>query len=71
MLTSVECGFSPDLEDLPRLFFGIWGGSDDEQAIQEVDGDAVRTLVVCAADTGRLKSGDVNIFTVAYQIATL
>lgn len=70
-MTDVERGFSPDLEDLPRLFFGIRGGSNDEQAIQQVDGDAVRTLVVCPADTGRLKSGEISISTVAYQTATL
>lgn len=45
--------FSPDLEDLPRLFFGVRGGGDDEQAIQQVDGDAMRALIVCATDTER------------------
>lgn len=45
--------FSPDLEDLPRLFFGVRGGGDDEQAIQQVDGDAMRALIVCATNTER------------------
>lgn len=46
-----ERRFSPDLEDLPCLFFGVRGGGDDEQAIQQVDGDAVRALIVCATNT--------------------
>lgn len=43
----------PDLEDLPGLLLGVGGGGDDEQAVQQVDGDAVRTMVVCAADAER------------------
>lgn len=43
--------FSPDLEDLPRLFFGVRGGGNDEQTIQEINGDTVRTLIVCSTDT--------------------
>lgn len=42
---------SPDLEDLLRLFFGVRRRDDDEQAIQQVNGDAVRALVIGAADT--------------------
>lgn len=47
---------SPDLKDLPRLFFGVGGGGDDEQAIQQVDGDAMRALIVCATDSERYSS---------------
>ena len=41
---------SPDLEDLPRLLLGVGLGGDDEQAVQQVDGDAVGALVVGASD---------------------
>lgn len=41
----------PDLEDLPGLFFGVRGRGDDEQPVQEVNGDAVRTLIVCATNS--------------------
>lgn len=51
LLTGDERSFSPDLEDLPRLFFGVRGGGNDEEAIQQVDGDTMRALIVCAADT--------------------
>lgn len=47
----IRAGVSPDLEDLSGLFFSVWRGCDDEQAIQQVDGDPMRTLVVCATDT--------------------
>lgn len=50
MPTAEKLRFSPDLEDLPRLFFGIRGGGNDEQAVQQVDGDAMRALVVGATD---------------------
>lgn len=53
LLTDDQCKFPPDLEDLPRLFFSVWGGGDDEQAIQQIDGDAVRALIVCTADAAK------------------
>lgn len=53
LLMDDQSKFSPDLEDLPRLFFGVRGGGDDEQAIQQVDRDAMGALIVCAADTER------------------
>lgn len=46
-----QCRLSPDLEDLSRLFFGVRGGDDDEQAIQKINRDAMRALIVCATDT--------------------
>lgn len=46
-----EHAFLPDLQDLLRLFFGVRGGGDDEQPIEEIDGDAVRALIVCSTDS--------------------
>ena len=62
----MERGFSPDLQDLPRLLLGVRRGGDDEQAVQQVDGDAVRTLIVCAADTERCRSG-YSVFNIQYS----
>ena len=60
-----QSSFSPDLEDLPRFFFGVRGGGNDEQAIQQVDRDAMRTLVVCAADT---EQQDIKHYVISIQL---
>ena len=39
-----------DLEDLPDLLLRVRHRRDDEQPVEQVDRDAVRRLVVCAAD---------------------
>lgn len=56
LLGGGEHGFSPDLEDLPRLFLSVRRGGDDEQAIQQVNGDAMGALIVCATDPERKKN---------------
>lgn len=61
MLNNDEHRFSPDFEDLPRLFFTVGGGGDDEQAVQQVNGDSVRALVVCTANTGRGREINFNV----------
>mmetsp|Transcript_15709 Transcript_15709/g.33590 ORF Transcript_15709/g.33590 Transcript_15709/m.33590 type:complete len:340 (-) Transcript_15709:1208-2227(-) len=39
-----------NVQDLPNLLLGVWRGRDDEEAVEQVDRDAVRALVVGAAD---------------------
>lgn len=56
-----EHRISPDLQDLSGLFLGVRRGGDDEQAIQQVDGDAVGALIVGATDAEQ--SPAVNIHT--------
>lgn len=63
------CRSSPNFEDLPRLFFSIRGGGDDEQPIQQVDGDAMRALIVCAADTERkTKKSKYSVLNIIFLI---
>ena len=38
-------GGVPDVEDEANLFLGVGRRRDDEQAIQQIDGDAVRAFV--------------------------
>lgn len=57
---------APDPEDLSRLFFGVRRGGDDEKPIKQVDGDAMRALIVCSADTE--SKNDEWIFSVLHSI---
>jgi hypothetical protein len=43
---------SSDVQDLAHLVLAVGLGADDEQAVQEVDGDAVRAAVIGAPDLG-------------------
>lgn len=67
-----EHAFLPDLQDLLRLFFGVRGGGDDEQPIEEIDGDAVRALIVCSTDSaGRRVSSTLLMTHPNYSVLPL
>lgn len=48
---TTETHISPNLEDLPGLFLSVWGRGDDQQSVQHVYRNAMRTLVVGASDS--------------------
>lgn len=57
---ALECQVAlsaPDAEDLLRVLFTVGRGGNDEQSVQQVDGDAVGTLVAGAPDPGEQGEG--------------
>ena len=42
--------FSSDLDDLSHLFFRVGSGGNDDHSVKQVDGDAMRRLVLGTAD---------------------
>lgn len=61
-------GDSPDLEDLLRLFLSVRRGGDDEQAVQQVDGDAMRALIIGATDSTVKQERPFNINITANRV---
>lgn len=51
---------APDTEDLLRVLLAVGRGGDDEQAVQQVDGDAVGALVAGAPDAGEAGEGKLS-----------
>lgn len=54
---------SPNLQDLSCLFLGVRRGGDDEQAIQQIDGDAVGALIVGATDAEQSPAVNITVLT--------
>lgn len=48
---------APDAEDLLRVLLAVGRGGNDEQSVQQVDGDAMGTLVAGAPDPGKQGEG--------------
>ena len=44
--------FCSDVDDLPHFSLGVGLGADDEQSVQEVNGDSMRTPVGGSTDVG-------------------
>lgn len=46
---------SPNLQDLSGLFLSVGRGCNDEQTVKHVYGNTMRTLVIGASDTVKMK----------------
>lgn len=55
-----ERKISPDLQDLSGLFLSVRRGGNNEQAIQQVDGDAVGALIVGATDAEQSRAVNIH-----------
>lgn len=51
---------TPDAEDLLRVFLAVGRGGDNQQAVQQINGDAMGALVAGAPDAGEVGKGKLS-----------